>query len=161
MPEPNGRRLLNRNFMADQPGGGRFVLAYQFGNRVEFYTGAGERYGQVSGPRETEPRFGLAKGRLRWEDGNEMAYSGAYATERYVYALFCGCRLGEDVPPSRVHVFRWNGDFVGEVTLDRPVLEIAVSPDDATLYAGIEEPYPGVGEWKLPEWPARAAVAVR
>jgi hypothetical protein len=146
----DGRRMLNRNFMTAAPGSGRFALAYQFRSRVDFFTADGQRYGTVAGPRATRPSFEVRQERFRWKDGNEMAFSGAASTERFVYALFCGCRLGEDAPPSRVQIFTWQGDLVHDLALDRAVMAIAVSPDDRTLYGAVEEPSAGVGEWMLP-----------
>ena len=154
----NGRRLLNRNFMAANPGDGRFVLAYQFRSRLDFFTPDGERYGTISGPRATRPSFGLRNGRFAWNDDNEMAFQGVAASRHYVYALFCGCSIEEQRTSSVVQVFRWNGDFVAELQLDRPVLEIAVD-EDKTLYGAAEEPYPGIAEWALPPLGGTATVA--
>ena len=157
-PDMNGRRLLNRNFMAANPGDGRFVLAYQFRSRLDFFTPDGERYGRISGPRATRPSFGMRNGRFAWNDDNEMAFQGVAASRNYVYALFCGCSIEEQRTSSVVQVFRWNGDFVAELQLDRPVLEIAVD-EDRTLYGAAEEPYPGVAEWALPPLGGTATVA--
>jgi TolB-like 6-blade propeller-like len=150
MPHATGRRLMNRSFLAPSPRGDRFALVYQFRNRVDFFRADGTRYGTVRAPRQTELRYRIGSGGFLWEDGNEMTYSSVKATDRYVYALFCGCRLGRERPPSRLHLFRWNGDFVREIALDRAVTAFAVSPDDAAVYGGVEEPYPAIGEWRLP-----------
>lgn len=150
VPDWNGRRLLNRSFMAVDGAAERIALAYQFAPRIDFFTIDGARYGSVEGPRRTTPRWRMRDGRFTWEDANEMAYWSVRATDRYVYALFCGCRLDEQRLPDRVHVFRWNGDLVGELALDRPVMALAVSADDERLYGAIEEPYPTIGEWTLP-----------
>jgi len=150
MRDPNGRMLLNRSFLAVQPSGGRMALVYQFRPRIDFFTTAGELYGRVEGPRATKASYRMAGRRFLWNDDNQMANWGTYATERYVYVLFCGCRIDEERLPSVVQVYGWNGDLVREFALDRQVLEFAVSPDDRFLYAGTTEPYPTVGEWRLP-----------
>jgi hypothetical protein len=150
MRDVSGRMLLNRSFLAVPPSGGRMALVYQFSPRIDFFTTAGELYGSVQGPRPTRASYRLAGRRFIWKDDNEMANWGAYATDRFVYVLFCGCRIDEERFPSVMQVYRWNGDLVREFALDRQVMEFTVSPDDRFLYAGTVEPYPSVGEWRLP-----------
>lgn len=146
----DGRIMLNRSFLAVPPSGERMAVVYQFAPRIEFLDSAGERYGTARGPRPSRASFAMQRGRFVWKADNEMAYWGAYATDRFLYLLWCGCRMDEERLPSVVHVFRWDGAFVRELALDREVMELAVSPDDAVLYAGVEAPYPAVGEWRLP-----------
>jgi hypothetical protein len=152
MPHATGRRLLNRSFLAANPSRTRLVLTYQWKSRVDFFTIGGERIGSVQGPRETSPVFRVSQDRFFWgeDDENEMAYWTVDATERYVYALFCGCFPGEGNMPAYLHVFDWNGNFVAEVAFDRQVTALDVTDDDQMLYATFEAPYPGVGEWRLP-----------
>jgi hypothetical protein len=147
---PTGRRFLNRNFMAVDPARRRLVLAYQFESRLDFLTIEGIRYGSTAPPRKTRARWRIAHDRFLWDPDNETAYVAAAATNRYVYALFCGCKDRENRLPDQVHVFNWSGDLVAELKLDRPVLELAVAPDDSRLYAAVMEPFPVVGEWDVP-----------
>lgn len=75
------------------------------------------------------------------------------ATERFVYALYCGCdpRRGRDHEKDYViRVYDWRGNHVVDDKLDRYVGAIAVSPDDSILYGAIEDPAPMVAEWILP-----------
>ena len=147
-----GARQANRGFIAADPRGERMALAYQFASRVDFFGPEGARYGTVQGPRAVTARYHIdGTGRFRWKDDNEMAHWGMAATQRYVYTLFCGCKLltGNE-SPALLHVYDWEGRFVAELALDRPIRSLAVSPDDAILYGGYEEPYPAVGEWRLP-----------
>lgn len=146
-----GRRLLNRNFLASDPQRKRLALSYQYEPRIDFFTSDGAQYGSVTGPRSTRPRWRVESDRFFWDDSNEMAYWRIDATDRYVYTLFCGCQDRENRMPSLLHVYRWNGDFVAEIALDREVTSFAVAPDDTLLYASVRDPYPAVGEWRLPE----------
>ncbi|HSH45060.1 MAG TPA: BF3164 family lipoprotein [Longimicrobiales bacterium] len=151
-PLPVARRLLNRSYLAVNPSGTRMAAVYQFGNRIDFHLTSGTRYGSVSGPRETTPRYSISNGRFAWEEGNEMAYAGVAATERYVYALFTGDIHGaREQNNSRLHVFTWEGDFVKEIDLGFPTSDVAVSSDDGLVYAGISIPHPIVAEWSLRE----------
>lgn len=150
---PTGRRLLNRSFLTANPSRTRLALTYQWKSRIDFFTIEGERIGSVRGPRETTPVFRVADNRFFWgaDDENEMAYWQVDATERYVYALFCGCLPGEGNMPQSLHVFDWNGNFVAELGLDRQVTSLDVTDDDRALYGTIEAPYPAVGQWRLPD----------
>lgn len=161
MAHPTGRRLLNRSFLTANPSRTRLALTYQWKSRIDFFTIDGERIGSVQGPRETTAVFRVADGRFFWgaDDENEMAYWQVDATERYVYALFCGCLPGEGNMPQSLHVFDWNGDFVAEVGLDRQVTSLDVTDDDRMLYGTVEAPYPGVGQWRLPDWLAGRVAA--
>lgn len=146
-----GGRQANRSSMAVSPTRDRLALAYQWTSRVDFYTSSGERYGTVNGPRDVQTGFRIDGNRFRWEDEAEFAYFGADATVEYVFAMFCGCTVvSREELPDRLHVFRWNGDFVAEIALDRPVAAISVSPDGKRLYGAFIDPVPGVGEWELP-----------
>lgn len=152
MPHVVGRRLLNRSYLDAAPSGRRLALAYQWASRVDVFAGDGSRLGSIQGPRQTTARYAVRNGRFFWEPQGEMAYTAVRGTERYIYALFCGCREADDPDQRsrRVHVFRWNGDFVAELELDRRVTAFAVSKDDSVLYAAVSEPHPAVGEWRLP-----------
>lgn len=148
---PVGRMQLNRSYLAADPVGRRIAIVYQFGNRIDILSPAGKLFGSVDGPRRTAARYRVENDHFFWEEDNVMAYHGAAASVNYIYALFCGCRMGGDRPMSRVHVFRWNGDFVAELQLDRPLRSFSVTPDDALLYGAFDDPYPMVGEWLLEE----------
>lgn len=153
MPHVIGRRLLNRSYLTGDPAGQRLALAYQWASRIDFFSPDGGRLGSVGGPRTTTARYRVGSGdRFFWDPQGQMAYTGIQSTGRYVYAMFCGCREADDPDQrsQRLHVFRWNGDFVTEIQLDRRVTAFAVSPDDAFLYASVTEPHPAVGEWRLP-----------
>lgn len=75
------------------------------------------------------------------------------ATERFVYALYCGCdpRRGRDHEKDYVsRVYDWRANRVVDYQLDRYVGAITVSPDDSILYGAIEDPALMVAEWILP-----------
>ena len=88
---------------------------------------------------------------------------GVAVTERFVYVAYCdNCPEGSRQPrpggknwwergePHLVQAYTWDGQFVGEVNLDRRITAIAVAPSDSLLYASVEDPYPMIGEWVLP-----------
>lgn len=149
---------LNRNFLSVDESGSRLVAAYQFESRLDFFLVDGSHYGSITGPRETTARFARddATGVIQWEQDNELAYLATAATDDFAYALFCGCTDDEfELSATKIHVFRWNGDFVAELELDRPITNFTVSSEDDTLYAAYSYPLPGVGQWALPDLTAR------
>jgi hypothetical protein len=150
MPAVVGQRLMNRNFLAMRPDENAFVLAYQFASKLDFFDRVGSLIRSVAGPVETTPRFHMADSRFFWDQGNEMAYLTVAAGRSYVYALFCGCALGADIQHTTLHVFDWNGRLVAVLEFPFPVQRIAVPPDEQTIFAAYEEPYPLIGEFALP-----------
>jgi len=82
-----------------------------------------------------------------------FGYIDVAATSDRIYALFSGrtragfpgrANMGTDV-----HVFDWNGAFLGAVKLDWDVLRIAVDASNSTLFAISEEPDPAVLAYSL------------
>ncbi len=149
---PQGQRKANRSFLTMDPSGKRIAVTYQFASRVDFFRADGRPYGTVSGPRPTEISYEVdRKGRMNWKPDNVMTSWSMTSTDRYVYVLFCGCEMREGgESPTRVHVYDWSGNFIQEIALDRPIRGAAVTLDDSWLYGAVEEPFPVVGEWRLP-----------
>lgn len=143
--------FANRGFLAGAPSGGRVALAYQHLSRIDFFESEGLHYVTALGPRRTSPKFELSNGdRLEVSLESEGAYWIADATNDYVYALFCGCRLEAGSTPRYLHVYRWDGTFVREYDLGREVMAITVTEDNKYLYGSFMDPVPGIGEWRLP-----------
>ncbi len=145
-------RLMNRSFLAANPDGTRLALAYQFAPKVDFFDRAGQQYATASGPRDLELRWRVDRNRFFWEDGNESGYVGLAADNDYVYGLFCRCRLGDDSPPPPLlHIYQWDGTFVGEWAFTTVVRGIAIDARDPDYIIGvIEDPYPRFAEFRSP-----------
>jgi hypothetical protein len=143
------RRLLNRTFMGGSPDGRRFAIAYQFTNQIEIVSRSGVHVATAIGPRTGNPSYRLQGERFFWNDDNVSLYAGVAASDQLIYALFCGCRFAEEQEMRLVHVFDWAGNFVREIAFDRPVLALAASADDRSLYGFVEKPYPMIVEWQL------------
>lgn len=153
-----GDRFLNRTSLTGRPSGDRLALGYYSANRIDIVSRSGELLRSVEGPRPVDARYHVAEGRFFWDDGNELGYTRLAASEDFIFALFCGCRLeveGSPVSPMTVHVFDWEGAFQGEFDLGHEVFTATVSQDGRALYGSVETPYPMIGEWSIPEafWP--------
>jgi hypothetical protein len=149
---PAGRMYLNENRVAFDPLRERVVIAYQMVSRIDFFTSAGVRYGSVVGPRQIHiPMYQVTdEGGFFWESETEAAYISVDASQEFVYALFDGSSIDEPTHPRLVHVFRWDGSFAGELTLDRDATSIAVDHSGLVIYGAVDEPYPAVAEWTIP-----------
>jgi hypothetical protein len=75
-------------------------------------------------------------------------YSSIAATDKYVYAIYCGRTLKElqddndsTLPIARqLRKFDWTGQLIETYMLDVPCYFIAVTPDDKTLWASALNP---------------------
>lgn len=145
-------RLMNRSYVTANPDQTRLALGYQFAPRVDFFTVGGQHYASTPAPRDLDIRWHNEDDRFFWDDGSESAYTAIAADDRYVYALFCRCRLGDDSPPPPLlHIYRWDGTFVGEWVFATQVREIAVDPLDPGYIIGVvEDPYPRLAEFRSP-----------
>jgi hypothetical protein len=153
MPDPWGRARLNYNRMAVDPGHQRFALAFQAENRIDIFDIDGTYRHSVAGPLSVSTRYALAAAGnrhvLRWSESNELAYVSVAASNCHIYALFCGACRQEGRLPSIVHQWTWDGDFVGQIILDREVQNIAVAPNDRMLLGALDYPIPAVGLWHI------------
>ncbi|HEY0019283.1 MAG TPA: BF3164 family lipoprotein [Longimicrobium sp.] len=149
-----GLGILNRSFFAHQPSGGRIAIAYQWADRLDFFSADGGFLGTARGPRTTRPSYRIQDGKFFWNEETEMAYWAVAASDQHVLALHAG--PAPDKPfehfPSKLHVFTWGGEFVRELAFDRPVYGVAVAPDGRTLYAPYneEDGSQRIGIWRLP-----------
>ncbi len=167
MPHATGRYMLNRAVMAVRPNGDNMVVGYYSAIDFVILDPDGTPVTRFRGPKVIEARFHLADGRFFWDDGSQFAYARLLATDSHILAYYCGCAFwlptsaGESPSSAarpELHVFTWDGEFVGEYYLPADVLgsTLAVGSDGRTLFGGIEDPYPRVAEWELPSelWPA-------
>lgn len=164
-----GRFMLNRASMAVHPLGARIALGYYSAAQIVVLDGAGVPIATLQGPRDVQVSYRVSDGRFRWSDGNQFAYTRLMATPGHIIALFCGCTyrysdsgslLPPDIDPS-LHVFTWDGEFVGEHSFGADVLasSLAVSRDGAHIYGALKSPDSRIIQWKLPQSVGRNAPA--
>lgn len=72
----------------------------------------------------------------------EKGYISLYASDKYLYALYCGKKIIELIEGmavidmgTQVRVFDWNGKLIRTLQLDVPCQQICVSPDEKRLWA--------------------------
>jgi hypothetical protein len=147
------RQELNMRSLAVAPRSGRMVLAYQYASRLDFFGPKGEYELTVTGPRMPRVHFDLVTptAPFKWFDDTELAYVAVAATERFVYALYCGCTKKSRAFAPYVEVFTWDGAFVRELVLDVPIFRLAALSGDTLVLGATWDPYPSIGVWKIPK----------
>jgi hypothetical protein len=84
---------------------------------------------------------------------SKRAFLAACATEKYIYLLYSGKIIGENMlsydEGKIAFVFDWNGNPIKRYNLDIEVKYIAVSDDDKTLYAIAEQEDTNLVKFKL------------
>lgn len=144
--------LMNNAKMA-AGGDGRYAVAYEEEAIVDLIDLDDGSYVRIRGPVQVETAYEIREGRLHTSEGNERAYSLVAATDEIVLAGFLGenfetAKYGQK--PTRVHVFDWRGRYVAKLGLEDGITALGVSPDGSRLWGAYEDPFPRIGEWRLP-----------
>lgn len=79
----------------------------------------------------------------------KVHYTDAYASQRYIYALYSGKIIEDDAPDadrlametSTIRVYDWDGNRICDLLADIPLLSICVSADDSYLIGLYSEDY--------------------
>ncbi|MEX2526482.1 MAG: hypothetical protein WEA09_02490 [Gemmatimonadota bacterium] len=153
VPNPTGRRLANRSFLAISPQGDELVVAYQFANRLDLIMLEADSVLTFPGPIPTTARYSVSEGRFFWEEGNEIAYLGVQHAGDRIYAAFCGCGLDRDPVglPTAIHVFRPDGEALAILEIGLPFTAFAVDPDQARIALVVEDPVPRLVMMEMPQ----------
>ena len=129
-----------------------FALAYFYAGRVELYDRKAGGPVLADVPYPTEPVFTRVTGeiRFRMERHHYMACS---ASKDHVYALYSGQSDATDPDEAshgrEVHVFDWEGQYVGKLHLDTPMFGLSVDEKAGWLY-GTSLLDAGVYRFRLP-----------
>lgn len=148
-----------RGMLKSRPDRMRLVLATRHAGSIEIYDPSGLLITRTSGPFTFDPIFEVDKG----ADGPGMAsgeemrlgYVDVAATDDRIYALFSG-RTREGYPDRAtygeyVHVFDWEGAYLGALRLDSEVAAIATDVARDRLIAVRHLPAPAVLSYPLGE----------
>jgi len=153
-----GRLMLNRASMAVHPQDHGIALGYYSSSRIVVLDRRGFPKFVFRGPYDATARYRVANDRFYWADGNQFAYTRLMTSSKHIIAFYCGCTyhyansetrtMSRDVDPA-LHVFTWNGEFVGEYRFGVDVLasSLAISRDGKSIYGAVKSQ---IFQWHLP-----------
>ena len=150
---------LNRTQLAVRPRGDRLVLAFRYLSRLHVFDAQGDLERGLAGPEEVELRYGVTYDsregidRFVRTDDTRLAYLDVAASDDLIFGLFSGRRRGDSPDTAshgnEIHLFRWDGRFVGVWRLEEDVYRIDVDPTTGMLLGIRELPFPAVVEFSL------------
>lgn len=132
--------------------------------RIEIYDLAEGSMRLARVPYAFEPRFGIREraGEPAMATGDDVRYGyvDLAATPTRLYGLFSG-RTPAGYPDrptfgEYVHVFDWEGEFLGALRLREAAIALAVDERAGRLYAVSHDPTPAIWRYELPEADADA-----
>ena len=84
--------------------------------------------------------FGLIRNNPSEADIDSLMqnYRKIKATDRYIYALYIGKKMDNDITEmddfsNEIHVWDWEGNPIMKITLDKKIFSFCISPDDKYL----------------------------
>jgi hypothetical protein len=150
------RMRLNRTHMARHPVLPQIAIAYQSENRLNIVDLANRTVLNTKGPKDIVARFTLSQvpglgPRFKWQSGYEQAYVAVTASDRRIYALFCGSCMERRELPRTVHVFDWSGSHRAEYIFPAGLTAVSVSPNGRLLVGASEDVAPRLYAWMIDE----------
>lgn len=143
--------------VAVRPGGSSLAIAARYAARVDIYDVSDGSLVSARVPIAFEPVFGGAAGepvtRFVSDQTTRFGYVSITATRDRVYALFSG-RTRAEYPGranvgQQVHIFGWDGAYLGALPLGTDIIEIAVDSIGTVLYGRAVDPEPAVYAYQL------------
>ena len=152
---PEVRQQAYQSKLKPNPSRTRWAVATRYADRLEIYDASGtlvaegeRRYGfePVYEARRSTRTVSMASG-----EETRFGYLDVATTDGRIYALFSGRTRadGRANYGNTIHVFDWNGNLVGVLSLDTDVISLAVDPEGEALYGLRHEPLPAVVEFAL------------
>ena len=150
------RKLTKRSHayqgtLAANPSKNKFVYSTFTGEIIHFYEIENNNIKTIA---KIENKYPLYRFENE-EDISSMAFSAeaihgyvsTYATEKFVYAIYSGKTIREqmnnpkvNLEGTRLRVFDWKGNLVKEYEFDVPCSYLCVSDDDSKIWAIVSEP---------------------
>ncbi len=161
---PAVRQQAYQGELKRKPDGSMLAVALRNAGWIELFSPDGRRVGTAQGPEDFGPVYQVlnrdAGPIMEPGFGMRLGYVDAATTDDYIIGLYSGLAKGQvrDAYMGRqIHFFDWSGEFLGGWRLDTPVIAIAVSEVDRTIYALRHDPVPAVVAFDLPDLPALIA----
>lgn len=160
-PEFQGTSIANalhRSAVAMNPVTGAVVQAFLFSNRISTYTPEGRPDRHIAGPLESRLAFStksdLPHGEARFvmSMDTRFTYLDVSANETHIYALYSGrqARHSMGTGGTELHVFTWDGRFLGRWRLPQSTLRLKLAGRPEYLWAIQGPPTVGVRAYSIP-----------
>jgi hypothetical protein len=119
----------------------------------------------LAGPVDVRPAFDvrfdadIGMDRPLWNNDNRFCYLDVTSDSQHIYALFSGRRLGDFLGGDQslgdqLHIFDWEGHYLGSWRLAEPVLRLQYGGNPSRLWGLRSSPSPpSVNEYELPRIP--------
>lgn len=152
IPGARARGAANEAHAAASPTGSSLGIAFRHRSLIYLIDRATNSARVVQLLPVTVPRYTLTRNRsrFRFSDSTELSVVGVAASSGYFYALLCRCRMGDRSLPRFVVRLAWGGTSTELLELPRPVVNIAVDPQDHWIFAVDGERTTAVYRWALP-----------
>jgi hypothetical protein len=154
----SARHQMHQGTTATNPSQDRIAVASMYIPRIEIYDAQGTLLTVAEVPIAWDLSVTEVYSPDVWAVGQDTrrAYTFVAASSRWVFALFSGRSSrshgdDNDFFGDIVHVFDWQGRFLGQLSLGADALSITVDPQGSTLYALEWEPLPAISAYSLGE----------
>ncbi len=169
-PDPPGdpeipnpvRNHAYQSWLATNSSGNRIVSATWYSDQIEIFGSQGLLH-LVRGPGFHEPKYSVhgdneGNSWPRLENDTIIGYLSVDATDKYIFALYCGKTMGWSRNTGtgtawgyQIIVFDWNGTPRALIQIEDGALQIGVSGDGQDLYAIYHRPTPLILHYELPD----------
>lgn len=148
---------LNRMTKSVHPEEPRIAVAFQLSDRLHIYDGSGNLLRAIAGPVDVKLEFDVLRGftdaggyRFGISQQTRFSYLDVDSDSDRIVALFAGRSYADGVDSlagDELHVFRWDGTFVGAWRLPETVVSIRLDEGGQRVYAVREQPFWSVVEF--------------
>ncbi|MFQ5689481.1 MAG: BF3164 family lipoprotein [Gemmatimonadota bacterium] len=160
----NVRQHAYRGELKLKPDGTRLAVGLRHAGEIEIYTPDGRLLARRSGPSEFPPVYAVHS----TDHGPTMTtgprlrfgYVDLGVTDRFIVGLFSGYargqRPGEAYFGHQIHLFDWDGRYLGAWELDTSLISMTVDARTGRMYGVRHDPVPGILVFQLPAPPEAA-----
>jgi len=119
-----------------KPDGSKLSLSMFYFDEINIYDIEGDNHLTISTSQRlndgTTIKDAISHGRM----GDHYYYLDQDVTDESIFALYYDCEVSEssERSSSTIHVFSWDGQLKAVYHIDEPLIDIAITDDESTLY---------------------------
>lgn len=152
------RAYTNMNTIVAHPSGDAIAQGFRYSARIHIYDGDGHLRRTLSSPIDVRLSYderapsNSEHAQFGIRSDTKDCYVDIAATDKYIVALFSGRALTKYpiIGGTQIHIFAWDGTFVGVWRLDCLVARIDASDDGQYLWGFRPVPTPHLVAFRLP-----------